>query len=178
MFRRDGVAHHHVGQLLGAWSSLVSTVPIYWPLRSTATRSEMAMTSLSLWVMMMIALPSARMLPQHVEELLRLLGGQHGGGLVQDQDIRAPVEDLDDLHRLLLGDGHVVDLLVRVNIEAVPARLMSRIAGHDGFPVELALAPSGPARCSLAAREHIDQLEVLVDHADAQGEWSPWGSGW
>ncbi|CUP39751.1 Uncharacterised protein [Flavonifractor plautii] len=46
------------------WGSVsaVLTVPMYLPLRRTATRSERAMTSWSLWVMMTMALPSARML--------------------------------------------------------------------------------------------------------------------
>ena len=45
------------------WGSVsaVFTVPMYLPLRSTATLSEMAMTSWSLWVMMTMALPSAFM---------------------------------------------------------------------------------------------------------------------
>ena len=41
---------------------LVRTVPMYLPLRSTATLSDRAITSWSLWVMMTMALPSARML--------------------------------------------------------------------------------------------------------------------
>ncbi len=45
------------------WGSvrLVGTSPTYCPFRSTATRSEMAMTSWSLWVMMTMDFPSARM---------------------------------------------------------------------------------------------------------------------
>ena len=44
-----------------AWGSVsaVFTAPMYCPLRSTATRSEMAMTSWSLCVMMTMAFPSA-----------------------------------------------------------------------------------------------------------------------
>ena len=41
--------------------SLVGTSPTNTPLRSTATRSEMAMTSWSLWVMMTMDFPSLRM---------------------------------------------------------------------------------------------------------------------
>ena len=46
-----------------AWGlvSFVSTVAMYSPFRSTATRSEMAMTSFNLWVMMTMDLPSAFM---------------------------------------------------------------------------------------------------------------------
>ena len=53
---------------------------------------------------------------QDIKEPVGLLGGEDGGGLVQNQDVRAPVEDLDDLHRLLFRDGHVVDLLVGVDV--------------------------------------------------------------
>ncbi len=69
--------------------------------------------------MMTMALPSARIVAQDGEELFGLLRGQHGGGLVQNQDIRPAVEHLDDLHGLLLRHRHVVDLLVRVDVEAV-----------------------------------------------------------
>ena len=41
--------------------SQVATSPMYWPFRSTATRSDTSMTSWSLWVMMTRALPSAFM---------------------------------------------------------------------------------------------------------------------
>ena len=53
------------------------------------------------------------------EELIGLLGGQHRGGLIQNQDVSAAIEDLDDLHGLLLGHGHIVDLHVGVDVEAV-----------------------------------------------------------
>ena len=43
-------------------ASAVCTVPMYWPLRSTETRSDSASTSWSLWVMMMMEWPASRML--------------------------------------------------------------------------------------------------------------------
>jgi hypothetical protein len=52
-----------------ASASLVWTVPTTAPLRSVITRSEMASTSLSLWVMMMIAQPSSRILRRIVNSL-------------------------------------------------------------------------------------------------------------
>ena len=105
-------------------------------------------------------------LPQNVEELFGLLGGEHGGGLVQDQDLRAPVEHLQDLHRLLFGDAHLPDGLFRVDLQAV------------GLAQALHLGPQGLAGGHFAGHaqhdvlhggEHLHQLEVLVDHADAQG---------
>ena len=39
---------------------------------------------------------------QDGEELVRLLRGQHGGRFIQNQDIRAAIQHLDDFNRLLL----------------------------------------------------------------------------
>ena len=46
------------------------------------------------------------------KELLGLLGRKHGGWLVEDEDVRTPVDELHDLDGLLLGHAHLVDLLV------------------------------------------------------------------
>ena len=43
------------------------------------------------------------------EQLLRLLRGQHRRRLVEDEDVRAAVERLQDLDPLLLADGDVLD---------------------------------------------------------------------
>ena len=48
---------------------------------------------------------------QYGEELVGLLRRENGGRLVKDENVRAAVENLYDLDRLLLGDGHIVDLL-------------------------------------------------------------------
>ena len=98
------------------------------------------------------------------KELVRLLRGQHGGGLIQDQDIRAAVQHLDDLDSLLLGNGHVVDLHVGVDVKAVSvADVLDLFAGI--VQIQLTLETENDI---LGGGEQIDQLEVLVDHADAQ----------
>ena len=127
--------------------------------------------------MMMMALPSAFMLRMHREELVGLLGGQHGGGLVQDQDVRAAVEHLDDLHRLLLADTTSRRSFWSGSMSKPYFSQMART---------LALRPLSGRACRrpmaqddvFGGGEHIHQLEVLVDHADAQIEAHPWGSGW
>ena len=97
------------------------------------------------------------------EELVRFLRGEHGGGLVQNEDIRAAVEHLDDLNGLLLRNGHIVDLLIGVNVETVLVADLLDLFACFG-QVELAFkAKDDILRCG----EEIDKLEVLVDHADA-----------
>ena len=100
-------------------ASFVSTVPMYLPLRSTATRSESSSTSFSLWVMITIALPSCAHIAQHFEQAVGFLRGQNRGRLVQNQDLCAAIEHLHNLNRLLFRNGHFVNLLERVELEAV-----------------------------------------------------------
>ena len=54
---------------------------------------------------------------QDGEELVGFLGSQDGGGLVEDQDVRAPEERLQDLDALLLPNGDPLDLHVGVDGE-------------------------------------------------------------
>ena len=53
------------------------------------------------------------------KELFCFLWGQNGSGLVQDQNIRSPVQHLDDLQGLLLGYTHGVDLLVEIHVKVI-----------------------------------------------------------
>ncbi len=102
--------------------------------------------------------------PQNVEEPVDLLRGQHGRGLVQDQDVRPAVEDLDDLHRLLFGDRHVVNLFFGVDMETVAVR-DGADAGVD-FP-EVVLAFLVYAQDDVFRRgKQVHKLKVLVNHAD------------
>ncbi len=101
---------------------------------------------------------------QHVKELVRLLRRQNGGRLVEDQHVGPAVEDLDDLDGLLLRDRHVVDLLRRVDVKAVAVTDLLHLPVRRGH-VELlpvVQAKHDVLRCC----EHVDQLVVLMDHAD------------
>ena len=103
--------------------------------------------------------------PEHLKELVRLLGGEDGGGLVQNQDVGPPVEDLDNLHRLLLGDGHVVDFLAGIDVEAVLfADGPNLFLGGPDIQLPRLLQPQDDV---LRGGEHVHQLVVLVNHADA-----------
>ena len=107
-------------------------------------------------------------IPHDLKKPLGLLGGEHGGGLVQNQDAGAPIQHLDDLYGLLLGDGHLVNLLVGVDGKAVaPADLLDPFV--DGPPVQAGAA--GQAQYDVLRRgKHVYQLEMLVNHADAAGK--------
>ena len=53
------------------------------------------------------------------EELVDLLGRQHRGRLVEDQQLGVAVQRLDDLDPLPLTDGQLPDQRIRVDVEAV-----------------------------------------------------------
>ena len=88
------------------------------PRRMTVMRSAMASTSSSLWLMKTTELPRAVIVAQRAEELLDLLGCQHGGGLVHDEDRGAAVEHLEDLDALLLAHRELPDHRARVHRQA------------------------------------------------------------
>ncbi len=100
------------------------------------------------------------------EQLLGLLRGQNRRGFVQNQDIRTTVEHLDDLQRLLLADAHLVDLLVKVEVELIFFADGTGLV-VDFFQVEFFAAAHGQGDI-FGGGEHIHELKVLVDHADAQ----------
>ena len=103
---------------------------------------------------------------QHRKELLDLLHRQNGGGLVQNDDLGAVIQHLDNLQGLLFRHGHVLDLLFGVDVKP-------KLFGH-GLDLGIAVLFQQKARLLLAhpdvvrGREHLHQLEVLMDHADPQ----------
>lgn len=106
-------------------------------------------------------------LAQVVEERVHLLRHEHGGRLVEDEDLRAAVEDLEDLHALAVGDSEVLDQGVGAHAEAVRVRdLLDLLAGLGADAVELLAAENHV----LQDGEVVGQHEVLVHHADAAGD--------
>ena len=103
---------------------------------------------------------------QDGEELVLLLRGQHGGRLIQNQDISAAIQHLDNFNRLLLRNGHIVNLLVRVDIKAILVADFPNFA-DGGLHIQLFIQTEDDV---FRRREHIHQLKVLMNHADAQME--------
>ena len=58
-------------------------------------------------------------LSEHMKKLLCFLGRQYGGRFIENQNIRSPVKYLHYLHRLLLGNGHVINLLCRIYLKTI-----------------------------------------------------------
>ena len=100
---------------------------------------------------------------QYGEELVGLLRRENRGRLVKDENVRAAVENLYDLDRLLLGDGHIVDLLRGVDAETVFVADLADLC-RGCFEIELAGQTENDI---FRRRQHIHELEMLMDHADA-----------
>ncbi len=145
-----------------------SASPTTLPSRITVIRSATSRTSRSLWVMKTIAFAGLLELAHDLHQLVGLLGGQHRGRLVEDQDLGVARERLDDLDPLLHADRQVLDDGVGVDVEAEPVGdLLDPLPG--GVEVE---RPGEAGRLVaehdvLGDGEDRDQHEVLVDHADA-----------
>jgi hypothetical protein len=81
-------------------------------------------------------------LAEDAEQIVGLLGGQHAGGLVEDQDLGAAEQRLEDLDALLQADGEILDLRVGIDLEIVfalqPLQLRPRL-GHAAIEQRAAL---------------------------------------
>ena len=102
-----------------------------------------------------------------VDELGDLLRGEGGGGLVEDQDVRAAVERLEDLHALLHADGDVLNFGVGVDGQPVALGDLHHIFARGGHVQLHALGGLGAEDNVLGDGEGLDQHEMLVHHADA-----------
>ena len=103
-----------------------------------------------------------------VHQFLNLLGGEHGGGFVEDQHLVVAVEHLEDLHALLHAHGDVLDLGVDVHLQAVSLGQLQHLAPRLLLLKEAQLRILRAEDDVVQHREHVDQLEVLVHHADVQ----------
>ena len=127
-------------------------------------------------------------LAEVVEELVDLLRHEHGRRLVEDDDLGAAVEHLEDLDALALADAEVGDQGVRVDVEAVgvgdlagsraraaspmpcsfsapsttfsrTVRLSASMKCWNTMPMPAAMASAGECRCTSLA---VDRDGALV----------------
>ena len=101
------------------------------------------------------------------EQVVRFLRGQHGGGLIQNQHLRAGTQGLEDLHPLLQPHAELAGHIVRIHVQAVglgqlshsvPGRLKIIAQAFFRFVAQQDILCHGKAG---------HQLEVLMHHAYA-----------
>ena len=107
--------------------------------------------------------------PRHdLHELLDFLRGEHRRGLIKNQHFIIPIQHFQDLHPLLHAHRDVFHLGVQVNLQAIAVGkllylftcfLLSQKAQLGIFRTQDDVIQHG---------EHVDELEVLVHHADMQ----------
>ena len=107
--------------------------------------------------------------PAHdLHQLADLLRGEHGGRLVEDEDLIVAVEHLEDLGALLHTDGDVLDARIRIDLQAVFFRQREHLFARLALLQEAMLRRLDAHDDIVQHREALDQLEVLVHHADAE----------
>ncbi len=112
-------------------------------------------------------LPLLLELAEDAEQVVGFGRGEHAGRLVEDQDLGAAVERLQDFDALLEADGQFLDDRVGIDLEPVlalePGQFGARL-GDRSAEEGIAL---GAENDVFKHGEVFDQHEVLVDHADA-----------
>ena len=117
----------------------------------------------------------------HLDQLLRLALGEHGGGLVEHQQLHAGLVDLaGDLDELHVAHRESADQRVLVDADAHAVQRLARVRSHGGHVQNLQLlaqhAADRPGLGDFAVeldvfgdREARNQHEFLMHHADALG---------
>ena len=107
----------------------------------------------------------------HGEKLVGLLGGEDGGGLVQDQHVRAPVQGLENLHPLLQSHADVLHPIPGVHLQSVLRhQLLGQGVGLLQIGEHTVLAGLPAQNDVLRHGEGGHQHEVLMHHAHATGD--------
>ena len=103
-----------------------------------------------------------------LHQLIDLLRGQYGGRLIKDKDLIIAVQHLQDLHPLLHPDGDILHLGVHVNGQAVFFRKLLHLLPGFFLLQKAQLGVLRPQNDVIQHGKNINELEVLVHHADAQ----------
>ena len=99
--------------------------------------------------------------------MVGLLRREDTGGLVQDQDVGAAEQGLEDLDPLLHAHRQLRDRGVEVDLQPVVALERLDLGPGAGDAALQGDATLGAQQQVLQDGERLDQHEMLVDHADA-----------
>ncbi|MNN22036.1 hypothetical protein D3C81_1353790 [compost metagenome] len=102
------------------------------------------------------------------EELVLLVLGERGGGLVEDQHGKLMLERLADFHHLLLAAGQVLHQRVRIDIETKAVQRLAGLALHLAASETTAMGLLGAEEQVVRHRHLRHQGELLEYRADAQ----------
>ncbi len=105
--------------------------------------------------------------PEDADELVDLAGRQDGGGLVEDENARPAVEDLQDLDALLLADREVFYARVGVDRDAERLGELLDLAPRRSHVEDRPVTRLRAEDEVLGDGEDGDEHEVLVHHAHA-----------
>ena len=104
------------------------------------------------------------------KELVGLLGGEDGGGLVQNEDVRSPVEGFEDLHSLLQAHADLLNDGFGIHHQAIFVhQLLGLFFGSLVIEEDLRLSGLPAHDNILCHSKRRDQHEMLMHHADALG---------
>ena len=108
--------------------------------------------------------------PQQVKQRVGFRRGQHGGRFVQNENIGAPVERLQDFDPLLQADRKIADNGVRFDSEAIVAGEPADFHTSPGKTCAEHHPALGPEHDVFEHGQGFNQHEMLVDHADTMGD--------
>mmetsp|Transcript_6590 Transcript_6590/g.27250 ORF Transcript_6590/g.27250 Transcript_6590/m.27250 type:complete len:361 (-) Transcript_6590:4200-5282(-) len=107
---------------------------------------------------------------QRDEELVGLLRRQHRGRFVEDQDPGAAVQGLQDLQPLQLAHRQVGHDGVKGHLQPGLGHQRLELGAHPGLGGRQEETAFGAEHDVFQAAQRVDQHEVLVHHANAQGD--------
>ena len=103
---------------------------------------------------------------EDAEELVGVLGSQDRRRLVEDEQVGASVEGLEDLDALAMADAEIGDARVGVDLQVVLAAEPHELGARPAHPGAEQEAAFDAEHHVLEHREWLDEHEVLVHHAD------------
>ena len=98
--------------------------------------------------------------------MIRFLRREDGGGLVEDQEVGAAVERLEDLHPLALAHAEVRHARVGIDLQVILAAQTRKLGAGPRHPRAEPEATLDPQHHVLQHRERLHQHEVLMHHPD------------
>ena len=103
---------------------------------------------------------------QDGKELFNFLYREHGGGLIQNNDLCTVAQNLHDFQGLLFGDRHIVDLFLGVNIKSKPGDHFVDLLITVFFQHKAGFFLAHPD--IVCGGKNIHQLEMLMHHSNAK----------